>query len=154
MLPRLDLSQTDRLGNVFLELLSVALLDSRPAPSGRLSAEDILRRKAVEAIEQRLGREIVIADLCRDLGASRSRLFAAFHDDGGVQAYITGQRLERARTALADLEPGEPISNIAHRLGFGDATQLSRSFRRRYGMAPSEYRKLLSTGPAEVAAAE
>ena len=154
MLPRLDLSETDRLGNVFLELLSTALLDSRPAPSGRLSAENILRRRAVEAIEQRLGREIVIADLCRDIGASRSRLFAAFQEDGGVQAYITGQRLERARTAVADLELGEPISNIAHRLGFGDATQLSRSFRKRYGMAPSEYRKLLAMGPAEVAAAE
>lgn len=153
MLPRLDLSETDRLGNVFLELLSVALIDSRPAPSGRLSAEDMLRRKAVEAIERRLGREIIIADLCRDLGVSRSRLFAAFQEDGGVQAYITGQRLERARTALADLGLAEPISNIAHRLGFGDATQLSRSFRRRYGMAPSEYRKLLSIGPAEVAAA-
>lgn len=153
MLPRLDLSETDRLGHVFLELLSVALLGSRPAPTGRLSAKDILRRKAVEAIERRLGREIVIADLCRDIGASRSRLFAAFRDEGGVQAYITGQRLERARTALADLKPGETISNIAHRLGFGDAAQLSRSFRRRYGMAPSEYRRLLSIDAVEMAAA-
>ena len=153
MLPRLDLSEADRLGRVLLELLSVALLATRSPPSDRLSAENVLRRRAAEEIERRLGREIVIADLCRALGASRSRLFAAFRDDGGIRTYIMGQRLERARTALADLDPVEPISNIAHRLGFGDATQLSRSFRKRYGMAPSEYRKLLAAGPAEVAEA-
>lgn len=154
MLPRLDLSEADRRGRLFLELLAVALLDRRPSPSVRLSAENILRRKAEEEIERRLGQDIVIADLCRSIGTSRSRLFAAFQDDGGVQAYITGQRLERARTALAELEIAEPINIIADRLGFGDATQLSRSFRKRYGMAPSEYRRLLATGPAEVAKAQ
>lgn len=153
MLPRLDLSEADRLGRVLLELLSVALLATRASPSDRLSAEKVLRRNAAAEIERRLGKEIVIADLCRALGASRSRLFAAFQDVGGIQTYIMGQRLERARTALADLDPVEPIGNIAHRLGFGDATRLSRSFRKRYGMAPSEYRKLLATGPADVAEA-
>ena len=154
MIPRLDLSEADRLGRVFLELLSVALLDKRPPPSSRLSAESILRRRAAEEIELRLGRGIVIADLCRALGTSRSRLFAAFQADGGIQTYILGQRLERARTALADLEPAGSINNIALRLGFGDASHLSRSFRKRYGMAPSEYRKLLAKGPAEVARAD
>lgn len=154
MLPRLDLSEADRLGRVLLELLSVALLDSRPPPSSRLSAENILRRRAAEEIEQRLGREIVIADLCRALGTSRSRLFAAFQADGGIQTYILGQRLERARTALADPDPAGSINNIALRLGFGDASHLSRSFRKRYGMAPSEYRKLLATGPAQLLDAE
>lgn len=154
MLPRLDLSEADRLGRVLLELLSVALLDSRPPPSSRLSAESILRRRAAEEIEQRLGRGIVIAELCRALGTSRSRLFAAFQGDGGIQTYILGQRLERTRTALADLEPAESINNIALRLGFGDASHLSRSFRKRYGMAPSEYRKLLAAGPARLPDAE
>jgi AraC-like DNA-binding protein len=87
------------------------------------------------------------------VGSSRSRLFAAFREDGGIQAYVMSQRLERARAALGPLDPPEPISNIAHRLGFGDATHLSRSFRKRYGMSPSEYRKLLAAGPAELAAA-
>ena len=153
MLTGLDQSETDRLGRVMLELLSIAVLDSRPAPSERLSAENILRRKAAEIIERQLGREIVVADLCRSVGASRSRLFAAFREDGGIQAYVMGQRLDRARAALGQIDPPEPISNIAHRLGFGDATHLSRSFRKRYGMSPSEYRKLVAAGPAELAAA-
>lgn len=154
MLPHLDQSETDRLGRVMLELLSVAVVERRAMPSARLSAENILRRKAAEQVERLLGQEIVIADLCRAVGASRSRLFAAFREDGGIQAYIRGQRLERARTALGNLDSSEAISNIAHRLGFGDATQLSRSFRKRYGMSPSEYRKLLATDPAAVARAD
>lgn len=150
LLPRLDLAETDRLGRVLLELLAVALLNTRPPPSERLSAEAVLRRRATEEIERRLGQDVVIPDLCRALGASRSRLFAAFRGVGGIRSYIMGQRLERARTALADLEPAEPISNIAHRLGFGDAAHLSRSFRKRFGMAPSEYRRLLASGPAQL----
>jgi len=151
MLPRLDLSETGRLGGLFLDLLLLALLDHRPLPANRLSPEEVLRRKASEAIDRRMGQEIPIGELCRDLGVSRSRLFAAFQGDGGVQSYITGQRLDRARTALADLEPVEAISNIALRLGFGDATNLSRSFRKRYGMSPSQYRKLLGAGPPPAA---
>ena len=83
LMPRLDMSEADRLGRLLLELLSVALLDARPSPSGRLSAEAVLRRKAVEEIERRLGGEIAVPDLCRALGVSRSRLFAAFRSDGG-----------------------------------------------------------------------
>lgn len=154
LMPRLDLSEADRLGRLLLELLSVALLDARPSPSGRLSAEAVLRRKAVEEIERRLGGEIAVPDLCRALGVSRSRLFAAFRSDGGVQTYVLDQRLERARTALAELELGEPIGNIAHRLGFGDAAHLSRSFRKRFGMSPSDYRKLRAVEPAAVAGSD
>lgn len=146
-----DLSEAERLGRIFLELVSVALLETRPAPTRRLRVEDVLRRKAVEEIERRLGRSIVIADLCRAVGTSRSRLFAAFQEDGGVQAYVIGQRLERARTALAGPEPVESIGNIADRLGFGDPSRLSRLFRKRYGMTPSDYRKLLVAGPAGAA---
>ena len=151
LLPRLDLAESERLGRVFLDLLGVALLETRSAP-GRLSADEVLRLRAAEEIERRLGGELLIADLQRALGVTRNRLFAAFRPDGGVQAYVMAQRLERARAALADLDRGETVNNIALRLGFGDGSHFSRSFRKRYGMAPSDYRKLLSTGPAEVAA--
>lgn len=150
-LPQRDLSEAERLGRIFLELVSVALLEARPAPASRLRGETLLRRRAVEEIERRLGRTIVIADLCRALGTSRSRLFAAFQEDGGIQAYVMVQRLERARAALAGPESVEPISNIAERFGFGEASRLSRLFRKRYGTTPTDYRKLLVAGPAEAA---
>ena len=86
-----------------------------------------------------------VAELGRATGISRARLFAAFKPDGGVQNYIARIRLDRARAALADLERNEPIGTIAERLGFSDASHLSRSFRDRYGMTPREYRQLVAT---------
>ena len=55
---------------------------------------------------------------------------------------IIGRRLAHAR---ADLESeslrGEPISTIAHRWGFKDASHFSRRFRARYGSSPREWRE-------------
>lgn len=144
-LPRFSLGEAERLGRVFLDLAALALAQVRPASRAPVAAEDALRRRAVERIDQRLGGgELGVAELCRALGVSRRRLFDAFRPDGGVQTYITAQRLARARTALADVERAEPIGNIAHRLGFSDAPHLSRAFRQRYGMTPSDYRRLVS----------
>ena len=142
-LPRYSLGEAERLGRVFLELAALALAEVRPASP--VAAEDALRSRAVERIDQRLGSDgLNVAELCRALGVSRRRLFDAFSPDGGVQTYITAQRLARARTALADIERAEPIGNIAHRLGFSDAPHLSRAFRGRYGMTPSDYRRLVA----------
>ncbi len=55
------------------------------------------------------------------------------------------ERLSRARAALSDIDRAEAIGAIAHRLGFSDAPHLSRAFRQRYGMTPSEYRRLIAT---------
>lgn len=155
-LSRFSLAEADRLGRVFLELAALALSEARPAARPPVDAEDALRRRAAEIIERRLGSgETGVAELCRALGISRSRLFAAFHADGGVQTYITGQRLKRARAALSDIERAEPIGAIAHRLGFSDAPHLSRAFRQRYGMTPTDYRRLAASGdPATDANAE
>lgn len=144
-LPNLDRAAAPALGRSFLDLLLVAAAQARaiapPAGGGDLK----LRRRAEAAIEQQLNKPVAVADLCRQLNASRKSLFAAFRADGGVHRYISAQRLERAREALADLERAEPIGMIAERLGFYDASHLTRLFRQRYGMAPRDYRHLVAT---------
>lgn len=148
-LPRLDIAGAKRLGRVVLELLALALAEARPAVVPLVSAEAVLRRRAVEAIEQRLGGgEVGVAELCKALDVTRGRLFTAFQADGGVQAFVTTRRLSRARAALLDVERAEAIGLIAHRLGFSDAAHLSRAFRQRYGMTPSEYRRLIAANGA------
>jgi AraC-like DNA-binding protein len=145
-LSRFSLADADRLGRVFLELVTLALAEARPPVRTPVAAEDALMRQAAQKIEQRLGSgDLSVAELCRTLGVSRRRLFTAFRSEGGVQTYITAQRLKRARTALAEIERAEPVGAIAHRLGFSDASHLSRAFRDRYGMSPSDYRRLVAT---------
>lgn len=152
LLPSLDVASGERLGRSLLEIAIVALAGLRAPTDGAARPEMALRRRAEEAIERRLGAgNISIAELCDALSVSRGRLFAAFRSGGGVRHFVMRARLERARVALAELDRGEPIGTIAERLGFSDASHLSRTFRKRYGMTPREYRHLLLTDRNSVA---
>jgi len=108
------------------------------APSGRAAATLVAAR---EEIERRLeSPSLTITSLCRALGISRTTLHRLFEAEGGAQAYIRARRLEAARRRLAEPDNAEPIYALAERLGFSDAAHLSRLFRARYGMTPSDYR--------------
>lgn len=110
---------------------------SLPA-SGRAAA---MLMAAREEIERRLeSPSLTIANLCRALGISRTTLHRLFEPEGGAQAYIRIRRLEAAKRLLADPGNIEPIYAVAERLGFSDAAHLSRLFRARYGLTPSDYR--------------
>jgi AraC-like DNA-binding protein len=148
-LPALHRSSAPALGRSFLDLLVVAASQARASASPVVKSDAGLRRRAAAAIESRLNMEIKVAELCNDLDVSRRSLFAAFQRDGGVYNYVRTQRLERAKAALADLERGEPIGTIAGRLGFCDASHLSRLFRSRYGMTPRDYRRLVASDGAQ-----
>lgn len=129
------------LGGTFLDLLLLALSAvGRPGQitvTGRSAAALIAR----QTIERRLGSSaLTITNLCRALAISRTTLHRLFAADGGVQAYIRGRRLEAVRLALADPAGVEPICALAERFAFSDAAHLTRLFRARYGLTPSEHR--------------
>lgn len=143
LLPSLGTEEAARFEAAFLELFAAGAAQARPRAPERSSAEGLLRARAVEAIDQRLGLEKTAgADLARILGVAPDQLAAAFREDGGLAAYLLRRRLDAARAALTGLDQEEPIGNIAHRLGFSDAAHLSRAFRQRFGLSPRDYRKL------------
>jgi AraC-like DNA-binding protein len=112
------------------------------------SAQAVRRAAAAHAaralIDAHLGSaSLTIARLCRDLGLSRTSLHRLFDDDGGVQAYIRNRRLEAVHQLLSQPGSDEPLQTLADLYGFSDAAHLSRSFRARYGVAPSTYRRQL-----------
>lgn len=63
--------------------------------------------------------------------------------------YVLEQRLVIAKAMI--IAEGEvlPISQIAYRVGFNDLSYFNRTFRSRYGMKPSEWRKLAAGRDAE-----
>ena len=65
-----------------------------------------------------------------------------FQDEGSsFSAYVLGERLDRAHRLL--LHPGQTprtIAAIAYACGFGDLSYFNRTFRRRFGMTPSDLR--------------
>lgn len=142
MLRSLSHATAERLGRVFHELLAAIVADNRPRTAFPTKLA-LLRMRAEAEVERRLGEESITSEeLCNRLGISRAALYDVFKREGGLQKYALGTRLERARAALADLHRIEAIGDIAHRFGFSDASHLSRTFRRRFGMTPREYRRL------------
>src|SRR3546814_3690801 len=65
-----------------------------------------------------------------------------FQDEGSsFSDHVLGERLDRAHRLL--LHPGQAsrtIAAVAYACGFGDLSYFNRTFRRRFGMTPSDLR--------------
>ncbi|AQZ65247.1 Transcriptional regulator containing an amidase domain and an AraC-type DNA-binding HTH domain [[Actinomadura] parvosata subsp. kistnae] len=111
---------------------SVALWSAQP------STDPI--RAAVQAIHADPGARHDIHDLAAHAGLSPRHLQRRFTAELGVPpgSYVERVRVEAAQRALAGGD--EPVEVIARRCGFGTAETLRRTFHRRVGVAPSDYR--------------
>lgn len=99
-----------------------------------------LFQKACLHIDAALGNpNLGAAEIARAIGASRTRLFAAFQEAGGVERHVRTTRLERVRAALSEPAQAHPIAVLAARFGFRSAAQLSRLFRQHYGITPTQF---------------
>ena len=83
--------------------------------------------------------KITIADICEEIGCSKSTLITGFKKEYGttVNSYITEVRLGEAVNMLkmGDRHIGE----IATETGFSDQSYFSKVFSAKYGIPPSEY---------------
>jgi AraC-like DNA-binding protein len=126
--------------------------DARLAPSDVVALQRSVRRVAKAFIEERLtaGDAAVASDaVARAAGVSRTSLYRAFDEEGGVNRYIQDRRLHHARRALRQRRGAAPtIADIAYAYGFTSPSHFSRQFRARFGYSPSEVEPLSS--PREV----
>ncbi|RCV58429.1 GlxA family transcriptional regulator [Marinitenerispora sediminis] len=97
-------------------------------------------RAAVAAVHADPGARHAIGDLAGVAGLSTRHLQRRFTAELGTPpaAYVERVRVEAARRAL--VEGDEPVEALARRLGFGTAETLRRTFHRRLGVAPTDYR--------------
>ena len=139
------LGATEALALTILE----AVLSSASAPAGVWDggeSPDPRRLALFTAAQRYIDRHLAhpsldAATITQALGCSRSTLYRAFADRGlGISGYIREQRLQRFRALLQRAHPAIPIADLAARCGLYDAPNLSRLFRARFGMSPSEFR--------------
>ncbi|MEV8567615.1 GlxA family transcriptional regulator [Streptomyces sp. NPDC051322] len=109
------------------------------AMAARQPASDPVRA-AVSAIHADPGARHTITDLATHAALSQRHLQRRFTAELGVPpaAYVEQVRVEAAQRSLA--EGDEPVESIARRHGFATAETLRRTFHRRLGVAPSDYR--------------
>ncbi|MGW0880113.1 GlxA family transcriptional regulator [Streptomyces sp. NPDC002671] len=105
-------------------------------------------RKAVRAVQDNPGGRHTVAALADCAGLSPRHLQRRFTAEIGVgpAAYVERVRVEAARRALTEAD--EPVAALARRLGFGTAETLRRTFHRRVGIAPAEYRDRFGSAEA------
>ena len=96
---------------------------------------------ALSYIQENYQSKIVADELAWRLGVGRTTLMTAFKRYTGstLNEYLTRYRL---KLAISLLRQGETQQIAAERCGFGDACNLIRAFRRRFGATPGQYLRM------------
>jgi len=108
-------------------------------PAGRLARAH--EQKIADYVEANLGKDISLNDLAHLAGLSRFHFLRAFKKTTRETPYqyLLRQRIERAQTLL--MEGKLSVTDIASAVGFKDATQFIRAFRKKVGVTPGTYRE-------------
>ena len=97
-------------------------------------------RKALGLMRGELATDDASLDaLAKAVGLSPGRLMHAFTESIGIplRPYVQWLKVQRAAAAIV---AGLPLAQAAHAAGFADAAHMSRTFRRMFGVPPSELR--------------
>ena len=109
----------------------------RPGTADRRRA---LFDEAVEIIEREYPDELELDDVARRLATSRRQLQRAFAEAGDT-TFRTHLAHVRMRKALEMLREGSlPVREVAARVGYRQAAQFAKTFRRHHGRPPSSFR--------------
>jgi len=124
--------------------LMAAMLGSGDPPGHERGG---VRSARLRAIKADIGRHLGEPGLSIDVIAMRHRISPRYvrklfqEEQTTFSDFVLRLRLERSRDLLRS--PGEAISTIAaiaHAAGFNNLSYFNRTFRRRYGMTPSDFR--------------
>ncbi|MBV9214526.1 MAG: helix-turn-helix transcriptional regulator [Actinobacteria bacterium] len=109
----------------------------RPGTANRRRA---LFEEAAEIIEREYPKDLELDDVARRLATSRRQLQRAFAE-AGATTFRTHVAYVRMRNALDLLNEGSlPVREVAARVGYRQAAQFAKTFRRHHGRPPSTFR--------------
>jgi len=99
-----------------------------------------LLEEANAIVEREYASELALDDIARRVASSRRQLQRAYAEIGNTtfRDHLTRVRMARAAEMLASR--GLTVREVANRVGYRQPAQFAKAFRRRYGVAPSDYR--------------
>lgn len=127
-------------GNAISRDASPRSIFAFPQTTGVSWAKDRRIEAAIALIENGLETGVRIPKLAASVGLSRFRLEHLFRAQVGVpiRAYVEARRLVKAKAMLHDMRLR--VKEVAARCGYASGSSLTREFKHRLGLSPSEYR--------------
>jgi AraC-like DNA-binding protein len=122
-------------GAAYVRRLAAAL-GVEPPPPQRVHPKV---RRVLRLLRTSNDAERSLEALARAVDLSPGRLMHAFTESIGIplRPYLAWLKLQRAAAAIVS---GQPLSSAAAAAGFVDAGHMTRTFRRMFGVSPSELR--------------
>lgn len=108
------------------------------------------RLRAIKAdIAANLTDDVSVRTLAARHGVTSRYVHKLFEREGlTFSNYVCSLRLDRVHRHLTDPhQQGKTIAELVYATGFGDVSTFNRAYRARYGMTPSETRRLAMAGP-------
>lgn len=99
-----------------------------------------LLRKALEVVEQNIDDPLFgVEKMAEEIGMSRASLHRKMKAVSGISPsdFIRSVRLKRAAAMLR--KKSDSITQVGFRVGFEDQSNFSKSFKKQFGVSPSEY---------------
>lgn len=105
------------------------------------AAQNDLFNKILRYIKRHHTQNIILEQICKHFGVSRSYLSHSFKKNmgKGFREYLTELRLEDAKSLLK--YSNLTVTEIALSVGFSDSTYFSNVFKAKVGTSPSHFRK-------------
>lgn len=133
-------------GDLLAMSLSVAIIQKYAAEgaAGGAATGGMTKRRlkqVIEYIHENYDQELRLGKLAAVAEMSVFHFARTFRAEMGVSPhrYVNEQRLDKAKALLR--MNARSISEIAAETGFSDAGQLSRVFRKRFGLSPGEWKR-------------
>lgn len=142
---RLPRPSSRRCVEAWLHLLLDAAVQAAETRDGRPTGADTVHRVA-EAIDAEPEHPWTLEELCGVAGVGRSRLNELFRAGVGcsARAFAAQRRVRHADTLLRTTD--EPITALAHRLGYASSQHFASVYRQHFGESPSSARRRASAG--------
>ena len=127
-------------GNLYLLLFDlVTLYEKKVEPSNRKNIDKL--KPVIKYVELHYSDSMTVAEMADIAGFSESHFMRFFKETFGVSfiTYLNDYRLSMAARLLLATE--DNILDVSQQVGFDNLSHFNRSFKKKYGKTPREYRK-------------
>ncbi len=134
-----ELEEASAMQQALYELLRVHFIHN----TDNMVKTDRRAEEIANFIENNYQYDLKISSLARHFGLSQNHLCTIFKKEHRVtpQEYLISVRIEKAKQLLMNSSKKFTVSEIALAVGFEDALYFSKSFHKRVGVSPSEFRR-------------